>query len=483
MELWKHQLRALEMAEANGGSLALFADPGTGKTRTAIEILRARMNREKRLLKVLVFTPPIVIQNFRAEWLKFSKVPADKVVALTGSATRRLKFFQESGGAIFITNYEALLMTDLYRAMAAWQPDVIIWDEAHKLKDRKSKRSKAADQLANPFGPAPQKLLLTGTPVLKDSQDLFHQFLVLDGGKTFGSNFFAFQARFYRDRNAGMPKQKYFPNWEVMTLKKDGFDGEAAMSKLMEGRALYVKKSECLDLPPFIQQTLKVPMSPTQARLYQEMKQDLITYLGDDACVATLAMTKALRLMQIASGYIKTAEGLELSIVSAGLAPKQEALLELLEQITPNAKVLVWACWRHNYEQIREIFHRLDLGFVEVHGDVSPTKKQKAIRRFQEDPTVRCFLGHPGSGGIGVNLVEASYSIFYSRTFSLEHSLQAEARNYRAGSEKFASITRYDLVAEGTIEEIILERLVNKIEISDKLLKGLALQLQEQGIK
>lgn len=478
MDLWNHQKKALQMAEANQGNLALFAEPGTGKTRTAIEILRVRMNRERRILRTLVFTPPIVIQNFRDEWLKFSKVPPEKVVALTGSGERRLKIFREKslqGAGIFITNYEALLMADLYAHFQAWSPEAIIWDESHKLKNLKSKRTKLADKLSRPVG---QKLLLTGSPVLKDSQDLFSQFLVLDGGKTFGGNFYTFQARFYRDRNAGMPKQSYFPNWEVMTLARDGFDAMAEMSRLMEGTALYVKKSECLDLPPFIQTTIKVPMGAEQARLYKEMKQDLVTYLGSEVCVATLAMVKALRLQQIASGYIKVESDQEIPLEGA---PKLEALKELLEQITPTGKVLVWACWRQNYAQIRGVLEGLGLKYVEVHGEISEAKKQEAVTRFNTDDSVRVFLGHPGSGGIGINLVVAPYSIFYSRTFSLEHSIQAEARNYRAGSEQHASITRYDLVAEGTIDEIITEKLASKIEMSDKLLKGLALQLQEQG--
>lgn len=431
-------------------------------------------------MRVLVFTPPVVVSNFRNEWLKFSKVPADKVVALKGSGAKRLNDFITKDASIYITNYEALLMGDLYKAMCAWKPDAIVWDEAHKLKDRKAKRTKLAEVLSNPRTPAPQKLLLTGSPVLKDSQDLFSQFLVLDGGRTFGANFFAFQARFYRDRNAGMPKQRYFPAWEVMTLAKDGFDGEQAMSKLMEGKALYVKKSECLDLPPFIQTTVLVEMGAEQRRLYEEMKRDFITYLGSDACVATLAMTKALRLQQIASGYIKTVEGDEITLEAS---PKEEALKELLEQITPTSKVLVWACWRQNYAQIRKVCESLKIPYVEVHGDVSAAQKEKNVEAFNTDPNIRVFLGHPGSGGIGINLVSASYSIFYSRTFSLEHSIQAEARNYRAGSEQHEKITRYDLVAENSIDQIIQNKLASKIELSDKLLRGLALEIQEQGNK
>jgi SNF2 family DNA or RNA helicase len=83
------------------------------------------------------------------------------------------------------------------------------------------------------------------------------------------------------------------------------------------------------------------------------------------------------------------------------------------------------------------------------------------------------LIGHPGSGGIGVNLTASSVSIFYSRGFSLEHDIQAEARNYRGGSERHDKITRIDLVAPGTIDEEVVRKLHAKQTISDVILKGM----------
>jgi SNF2 family DNA or RNA helicase len=148
-----------------------------------------------------------------------------------------------------------------------------------------------------------------------------------------------------------------------------------------------------------------------------------------------------------------------------------EALSELLSELTPHSKVLVWSVWRENYAQIRAVCERLGLKFVEVNGAVSERDRVAAVEAFNTDPTIRVFSGHPGSAGIGINLVSASYSIFYSRNFSLEQSLQAEARNHRGGSEIHEKITRIDLVCEGTIDELITEKLNTKQAISDTLLR------------
>jgi non-specific serine/threonine protein kinase len=74
------------------------------------------------------------------------------------------------------------------------------------------------------------------------------------------------------------------------------------------------------------------------------------------------------------------------------------------------------------------------------------------------------------TGGTGVNLTSASYSIVYGRDFNLANELQSEARNHRAGSEIHSSITKINLVMEGTIDESIMQALENKQSISDVIL-------------
>jgi SNF2 family DNA or RNA helicase len=201
------------------------------------------------------------------------------------------------------------------------------------------------------------------------------------------------------------------------------------------------------------------------------MKKDFVAFLGDKACTASTALTKGLRLQQVVSGHIPLSEdGGESEIRHFADTPREAAVAELLEEIAPHHKVIIWAVFRADYEVLRRTCKSLDLAYVEVHGDITSTKKQESVDLFNTDPKIRVLIGHPGSGGIGINLVASDYSIVFSRNFSLEQKLQSEARNYRGGSEIHEKVTQVDLVAEGTIDEVVLASLDSKESIAEKIL-------------
>lgn len=482
IKLWKHQEEAIERAKLVP-NFALFFQPGCGKTATAIHIIRGKFNAQKRHMRTLIFAPPIVLLNWKREFGIHSKVPQDKIHILNGTEKQRVKIFKEESQGIFITNYEALLMKTLYREFLLWNPEILVCDESHKLKSPQSKRTKQAVTLAQD---TKHTYLLTGTPVLNSPMDLFSQFLVMDKGETFGHNFFRFRAIYCEDKNALMPRQKYFPNWQ---LRPGALE---AIGQAIAYTSMHVKKSECLDLPPLVKKVIEVELSPEQKKHYLEMKNDFITYVKDKACVATLAITKALRLQQIVSGHMPIV-GVDpsdedrdstqgppnkgVSTMHFGASPRIAALEELLEELTPHHKVIVWAVFKENYEQIRHLCTKLSITSTEVHGGISNEQKFRNVDDFNNNPNIRVLIGHPGSGGIGINLVAASYAIFFSRNFSLEQDLQAEARNYRGGSEIHASVTRIDLVASNTIDEIIMKKLASKQNIGETVLKELCDEL------
>lgn len=488
---WAHQLEALKRA-AFEHNYALFFEMGTGKTATAINILRSKFNDKGRVLRTIIFTLPLPIPQWKQEWLDNSTIDPKQVIPLYGSGKKRLKTFEQSKDkpVIFITNYETLLMKEMLAAFVAWEPEAVVLDESHKCKSHSTARSRFAFELANPFDrikkqrrPKPHTILLTGSPVLNSPMDLFQQFKIMDGGETFGSNFFAFRAKYFRDRNAAMPKEKYFPNWEPMSVKLDGIDGLGLIQASIQTKSMRVLKADCLDLPPELSVTIKVGMTAEQTRLYNEMKRELVTYYQSKACVASLAITKALRLMQITSGYLATeTPGQEENkkLFTLPGTPKEAALKELLSEITEaGGKVLVWSVFKQNYETIRRVCGELEIEYVEVHGEISESNKRLNVSRFQRDASCRVLVGHPGSGGVGLNLAMAGYSIFYSRNFSLEHYLQARARNHRGGSREAGheKITHYDLVCEGTIDELAVKKLANKQDLSDKLLSEIVQDL------
>lgn len=465
-ELWEHQKKAIALAE-NKDELALFFEVGTGKTRTTIEIIRRKFAASQRILPTIILCPKIVCSQWKKQFAQYSKIPPQAVVILKGSQKQRLSMFlketTDTRSKIFITNFEAVEMKELFEKLMEFSASILVVDESHRCKSIKSKRAKQVTLLAER---AKYRYILTGTPVLNSGMDIFQQFKILDLGKTFGANFYAFRGKYFEDANsrwAGKPN--YFPKWEPRP------ETYAELSKRMASKAVYAKKSECLDLPPLVRETIEVELGKEQFKLYKQMLNDYVAFLQDaetkesKAVVAELAITKALRLRQILSGFIKTDKGEEILLEDC---PRADALEELLEDLTPNHKIIVWACFKQDYIRIRGICERLGVKYAELHGEIKD--KDAELEKWVK-PECRVMLANQGAGGIGINLIESDVSIYYSKSFSLEHDLQSEARNYRSGSEIFDKVTRIDLVVEGTLDSVITEALMLKQDIGEKILE------------
>jgi SNF2 family DNA or RNA helicase len=466
-EPWGHQLEALDRVK-DKDRFALLFDVGTGKTYTAILCARWKMYNAKSALKTLVICPPIVIKNWQREWATRSRIHKDRVVALTGPGKKRLELMETDGRAalVVVTNYQTLtLMPEVVKAIKKWGPDIVIVDEVHRCK---TPTSKTCQKTADITALARYTFILTGTPVLNTPMDLFGQYLVLDNGATFGSNFYAFRAEYFYDVNHKMPSHLHFPKW----VPRPG--AEKKLADKISSTSMSVKKSECLDLPPLVRVRLGVELTKEQRRIYREMAEDFVTYVEGKACVARLALTKMLRLLQITTGFVQTESSDGKSVHCIKDNPRIGVLRELLTDIEPRGKVIVWASFKQNYKDIAKLCDQMELPYVEVHGDISAKAKDTNVKRFCEEESVRVLIGNQGAGGIGINLIEAPFSVFYSRNFSLEQDLQAEARNYRGGSEIHDKIIRYDLVAEETVDEVVAARLESKQAISDSILSELA---------
>ena len=131
--------------------------------------------------------------------------------------------------------------------------------------------------------------------------------------------------------------------------------------------------------------------------------------------------------------------------------------------------VILWCAFKYDYEQLSKICKELEYEHVFITGGMSLEDKQEAIRTFSGEENCPVVIANRRAGGIGINLVEASHSIVYSRNFSLGDELQSEARNHRGGSEMHDKIIKIDIVARGTIDELVLEALSNKQKLSDRI--------------
>ena len=469
--LMEHQREAVWLSDTKK-DLFLAWDPGTGKTCTTIQMIRNRCMDKGTLRRTLILAPMIVLKNWKREFAMFSNIDQNNIMILEGSVKKRIAAIEKHANysGIFITNYDVMQNVGLVAALLRWKPEILVCDESHNLKSYKSKRAKSVLTIAHA---CKHRYLLTGTPVLNNAMDLFMQYNILDGylgpNSTLGTNFFAFRSRYFRDDNIGWAgKPGYYPKWVPR---------EAAYKSLMDNisqKTLRITKKDCLDLPDLVTQDFEVSVGADQKRAYEEMREGYITYVESElrngtprAVVARLAITKALRLLQIITGFYRTEDG---ELIRVKSNPRLDALRDLLETITPGNKVIVWACFKENYAMIADLCHDLGIKYVELHGGVSPKDKQIAVDSFNNDEEIRVLIGNQGAGGVGINLVAATYSIYYSRGFKLGDDIQSESRNHRRGSEIHDKITRINLVAKNSIDELIHEALQNKQNISDEIL-------------
>lgn len=465
--MWAHQARAVALAETIP-SVALWFEQGTGKTRTLIEILRRRYHKAGCIQPTLIFAPKIVCRKWKEEFKKYSKIHQDRIFVLEGSGKQRADTLVKASNLygkefIAVTNYETVEMKNVFNMMIGIGFEIVGCDESQRLRNPSSVRAKNVCQIADN---ARHKYLLSGTPTLDGiGLDMFMQYRILDAGETFGKNFFSFRATYFYDKNAGMPKAKHFPDWRANPRLKD------EMQRRIDVKSLRVLKKDCLDLPPLIKKEVYDELTPEQARHYKAMSKEFITWLDTNsdvptAALAQLAITKTLRLQQITTGFVNDEHGNAVRIP----CNRTKVLAQLLEDIPPTDKVIIWAVHQENYTMIREVCENLGRKCVELHGKVKGSDygvKEKdayshVVNEFRTNPEVTVIIANQGAGGVGIDLVEAKYAIYYSKNFKLEDDQQSEARNYRGGSEIHDTVVRIDIVAPNTIDDIINKRLRDK---------------------
>jgi SNF2 family DNA or RNA helicase len=133
-------------------------------------------------------------------------------------------------------------------------------------------------------------------------------------------------------------------------------------------------------------------------------------------------------------------------------------------------KAIIWAHYQHDVKNIiREVVKIYGEGsIVDFFGLTPQDERQDNIRKFQDDPKCRFFVGTPATGGYGITLTAANTVIYYSNGYDLEKRLQSEDRAHRIGQKK--AVTYVDIIAEDTVDEKIVTALRDKINIASQVL-------------
>lgn len=454
--LWQHQRQAIIEAELY---YALFFDPGCGKTRTALELFK-KHTAATNCNKTLIFCPLNVCRNWERE-IKFylSDLPTEIMIAAGDTRPKKIKVIEKFSDItairtnnFLICNIELLRGEDYVTWLYLSKASFIIVDESHNFKSHKSKQTKGLFTLLNRLKPK-NLYLLTGTPAPQGELDLWTTLSMM---KKTNDTFFIYQNRYFKDvneRRKGFPN--YWPEYKLRAEKKQ------QLYDLIKSCSITARKDEVLDLPELLRVNLYTELSKEQVVAYNSMKEYLfaIDDNGEELNASNL-LSRTLRLQQIIAGFIGD--------VPVTNNARIGALKEAIE-LTAGAQFLVWTIFRGTYGQISDVLNEAGISFGSLTGEQSAQERHEAMEAFQGGD-IRALIAHPKAGGVGVNLTAASYSIHYTRSFSLVDDLQAEARNYRGGSEIHKRITRIDIVAADTIDEEISEALKQKKTVQEFIL-------------
>jgi SNF2 family DNA or RNA helicase len=151
---------------------------------------------------------------------------------------------------------------------------------------------------------------------------------------------------------------------------------------------------------------------------------------------------------------------------------KLVAVDELLNEIIDKGgrKALLWSFYRQNLDEAILRYSRYNP--VKIDGGTSQESRRLAVDRFQNDPSVRLFIGNPAAAGAGLTLHAASDAIYMSFSNQAAHHLQSIDRIHRRGQN--APETNYHfIVCDGTIEVPDLARLRMKEQNQSDLLSDI----------
>jgi len=422
---------------------ALLADEmGLGKTIQAIAAC-ALLHRLGKARRVLVVTPA----SLKAEWEeqigKFTPLACRMVF---GGRVARLACYTDDAPFFTIVNYEQMV-TDSLDVNARLRPDVVVLDEAQRIKNWNTKTAQAIKRLDARYA-----FVLTGTPIENRIDELYSLVDFLDP-RVLGP-LFRFNRDFYEFDDKGRPKG--YRNLTVLH--------ERILPLMLRRRKAQVET----ELPDRTDRNHFVTLSPLQRDHYGEHELHV-------ARLAMIAKRRPLRLEEQKKLLRELAMMRMICdsnfILDAGdrSSPKIDELRKILEEALANdgVKVIVFSEWERMLQLVRDLCLDLGAGFAWHTGSVPQQKRRQEINTFKNDPGCRVFLS-TDAGATGLNLQNASVVINCDLPWNPAKLEQRIARAWRKNQTR--AVTVINLIAENTLEHRMLDTLAGKARLSEGVL-------------
>lgn len=423
----------------------LILDMGLGKSVITLTALWDLILDSFDLSRVLVVAPKRVAEDtWPREIEKWEHLKGLTYSLVLGSEKQRRAALQQRAFLYIINRENIAWLVENTR----WRFDALVIDELSSFKSSKAQRFRALKKVR----PLCHRVIgLTGTPAPNTLIDLWPQIYLLDMGKRLGRFVTHFRERFF------LPDKR--SSYAIFSYKlRDG--AEQQIYDLISDICVSMRAIDHLQMPALIANRVIVRLSKSEHVLYNTLKRDMFLALNNNEIDAVNAAALSGKLCQLANGAIYAADSHAVRFHDR----KLDALEDLIEGA--NGKPVLVAYWfKHDLDRIRERF---------------------AVREIRESRDIADWNAgripiaviHPASAGHGLNLQSGGNTlIWFGLTWSLELYQQTNARLWRQG-QKADTVVIHHIVAEGTIDEQVLDALERKETTQTALMNAVKAQLE-----
>jgi SNF2 family DNA or RNA helicase len=430
-----HQIKTLdfatEMEKYIDGS-----DMGTGKTLSTLLYID-RLMRDNPSLKVLVVAPKsIILSGWVGDVHKY--FPHIMIQPCIGTKAQKLAGFSKVS-TIYVTNYES------FHGRFEFTPgefDMLVCDEAVKLKNSKAKWTKEITRLSRSMR---YIVLLSGLLTPNNLQEIYAPFNII-APNLLGKSFWGFRSHFFTPNVFSFQQKEWVP--------KQGAD--RAIMDLVKPYIIRHTKEECLDLPEQIFTVREVQMTDKQAAYYRQMHKEMVLTLKDGNVPATTKATVLNKLSQISSGFIYDTEKKTHHFESSKLNELDDIIMGELQ----NEKVLIFYTFKGEVDVFKVAYPEASF----ITGGQNAEDQAREIEGFQSG-SVRLIFASVSAAKYGITLTACSNVIYFSLNYSLDDMEQSKARVHRIGQSR---VTNYIyLLSKNTVDMRIYNAILKKQSLNE----------------
>jgi SNF2 family DNA or RNA helicase len=423
----------------------LWSDIGTGKTAMASWAMDWMM-RHQGIKRVLILSPKSTLNKV---WFREVKriAPRYKTKVLIAPLTRARAYLKDHTPEVIITNHDSTrYMKD---ELIQFNPDLIIVDEHTAYGNKKAARTKGLMSL---IGPTTRLVMMSGEPMPDTPMNLHGPAMMV-------------APRDVPDTKTGWQIATMMPIKSGKWIPMPGI--EEVIVRMLEGKALYIKRDDCMDLPPTTYDVVRCDPSAQLKKTIKDLKKEAIAEFDetDKFVLAANELSYMTKILQSACGSVRgsDAEGSPTSI-TIDVESKFEALDDTL--MGSRGPVIVYVPYRDVLDLVSTWLTRKKISHHIVHGGIGQRARDAAFTAVEENKT-KVLLAVPDAMAHGITLVQSNTIVWWGMPRSNGTYGQANGRITRPGQNRKTFIR---MLISCKLETEVYRRLRQKQKVQGALL-------------